>query len=748
MTASASADYRKQDRGTATSYERYLAGMDASMRQKVALTAAHLLCEGKIADLGMGSGTGSHALAALYPRLQVVGVDVNPTMGERARAQHRLPNLAFVEGDIATPVFPAAHLDSIFDSSVLHHVTSFGGYAHERAARALEVQVQQLREGGVLIVRDFVDPGAGTVVLELPDADGDGSDDPRTCSTANLFERFAREFRSLHATPGFRFERAPDAPEGTRRYRLSSKLAAEFLLRKDYRTDWEAEVQEEYTYFTQAQFEARFAAMGLRVLASTPLWNPWILRHRWTGKFRLFGEAGEALAPPPTNYVIVGEKVPAGEGVRFVEAAPAEPLGFLQLEHHRHKETGQVFDLVRRPNLTLDVVPHFSLGEETFVLARMSYPRPILRAPARIEGATDGSRPADYVTEPLTVLQTEKPMGQTVEEALSILADLPAEQIQRVVPGGDYYPSPGGIQEEVRSVLVEVEPLFVQEQIENLSGFSTSGRVRAMEAQQVLRAAQVGGLPDARLELNVYDLLLRQGRSCGPWIGEELSLPIAPGAPAPTGIEALSGRPPRRVFERVRRSASTGFLTLEAARFDELDAAGKVLHHQVLEYVRPRGLSATTVSAAVLVRGPDGVLIGVDDDDLPAAQAFTGHSQLWVTPAWRLPKAVRTMAEAKDWLRGRLTEEYGLSPGELWELGGSYHPSAGATPEVVYPFAIEVTALASGKRPLCWVPIEQLVASRGILRDGHLRIAALRAAHALDLLPGPAAGATAAGACS
>ena len=730
------ADYRKQDRGTQTSYERYLAGMDASMRQKVALTAAHLLCEGKIADMGMGSGSGSQALAALYPRLQVVGVDVNPTMVERARLHHQLPNLQFIEGDIAAQVFPAGSLDSIFDSSVLHHVTTFGGYAHERAARALEVQVAQLREGGVLIVRDFLDPGEGTVVLELPEDDGDGSDDPRSCSTAQLFERFAREFRSLHPTPGFTFERVPDASPKTRRFRLPLKLAAEFLLRKDYRTDWESEVQEEYTYFTQAQFEARFAAMGMRVLASAPLWNPWILRHRWQGKFQLLSAAGETLAPPPTNYVIVGEKVPPGEGVRFVEAAPAEPLGFLRLEHHRHRGSGQVFDLVRRPNLTLDLVPFFSEGEETFVLARMSYPRPILRSPARVEGATDGSRPADYVTEPLTVVQTEKPLGQTVEEALKTYASISPAQIRRLVPGGEYYPSPGGIQEEVRSVLVEVEPLFVQERIENRSGYSTSGRVRAIEAQQVLRAAQVGGLPDARLELNVYDLLLRQGRGCGPWIGEELSLTASAIAVDTTRFETLRSRPPRRAFERVGPEHSAGFLDLKAAQFEELDAAGTVLHRQVLEYVQPKGLSATTVSAALLLQRGAEVLLGVDDDDLPAAQAFTGHSQLLVTPAWRLPKSVGSMEGAREWLRARLGEEYGLTVGELWELGGSYHPSAGATPEVVYPFALEVQAIDSGKRPLRWVPLTELVAARTQVRDGHLRIAALRAAHALGLVPG------------
>jgi hypothetical protein len=57
-------------RGDGSAYDRYLAGMDASMRQKVALTAAHLLGRGRVADMGMGSGAGTAALAALYPELE------------------------------------------------------------------------------------------------------------------------------------------------------------------------------------------------------------------------------------------------------------------------------------------------------------------------------------------------------------------------------------------------------------------------------------------------------------------------------------------------------------------------------------------------------------------------------------------------------------------------------------------------------------------------------------------------------
>ena len=60
-----------RSRGDARAYDRYLRGMDRSMRQKVALTAAHLLGQGLVAYMGMGSGAGSHALAALYPAARV-----------------------------------------------------------------------------------------------------------------------------------------------------------------------------------------------------------------------------------------------------------------------------------------------------------------------------------------------------------------------------------------------------------------------------------------------------------------------------------------------------------------------------------------------------------------------------------------------------------------------------------------------------------------------------------------------------
>src|SRR5215831_26608 len=307
------ADYSGQRRGSAEAYQRYLRGMDASMRQKVALTAAHFLCRGQVADMGMGSGAGSYALAALYPDLQVTGVDVDEAMVELAGRRYQLPNLKFVQGDISSQVFEPESLDGIFDSSVLHHVTTFGGYRYDNAAVTLEAQAAQLKPHGVLVVRDFVAPvdGDRPVFLDLPAEDGDDSSEPLKASTAALFCRFAREFRSLSSTPGFSYEEGDARRPGWRRFLVPRRIAVEFVLRKDYRPDWEAEVKEEYTYFTQPEFEALFARLGLRILASSPLRNPWIVRNRFVNRLALWDSEGRALEMPATNFVIVGEKVAA-----------------------------------------------------------------------------------------------------------------------------------------------------------------------------------------------------------------------------------------------------------------------------------------------------------------------------------------------------------------------------------------------------------------------------------------------------
>lgn len=727
------APYASQARGDAGAYARYLAGMDASMKQKVALTAAHLLGEGRVADMGSGSGAGSEALAALYPRLEVIGVDVSPQQVAHASARCATrPNLRFVVGDAAAAVFEPESLDGVFDSSMLHHVTSFNGYDRARVRAALAAQVVSLRPNGVLIVRDFVDPGPGEVLLDLREDDGDAGDDPRACSSAALFRRFAREFRSLAPAErrGFVFGDEGSPRPGWRRFRVARTLAAEMILRKDYREDWALEVQEEYTYATQAELEALFASLGLRVLASTPLWNPWIVRNRYDGQVELRDTiTGEQEDYPPTNYLIVGERVRPGEGVVFRTRASPAPPSFLALSYYRDRSTGKVLDLVRRPHDTLDVVPYFVQDGHAYLLARLGYPRPILAVDAASEPPLDGARAPHYVTEPIVVVRRDEPLAEKVEEALVTRAGLEPGQLRSFERRSTYYPSPGGLAEEVRAYHVEIEPVFVDQPLAGASETSTAGRIGAIEACQILRAAQVGGLPDARLELNAHGLLASLGLERGPWIGEAIALEEGDALGAGTSLDALLSRPQRRRFERVDATESRGFLALSVIDVEELDAAGAVVARTRREYVTPRPVSRHTVACAVLRRAGGRVWIGLQDHDLPAAQIFEGSSAILVAPAWRLPHAVKTPRALEPWLAERLSSELGVTVQRSWALGGRYHPSAGATPEVVYPRALEVT----GEGALAWVPLEELRAQIERIADGHLRVVALRAAHALGV---------------
>jgi hypothetical protein len=254
----------------------------------------------------------------------------------------------------------------------------------------------------------------------------------------------------------------------------------------------------------------------------------------------------------------------------------------------------------------------------------------------------------------------------------------------------------------------------------------------AIEAQQLLRSAQVGGLLDARLELNVYELLLQRAHEVGPWIGEAIPLGESAAPKNASDLETLLARAPRRVFERCQESG--GFLELRCSSFEELDASSAVSHRADLEYVLPRHLSHNTLACALLRKSEGCIWMAVDDDDLPAAQSFAGNSQLLVTPAWRMPPAIRTLTPALAWTRDKIQEEYGVAVGRSWELGGRYHPSLGVTPEVVHPVAFEVKEEHPGPSNLAWVRLSELIAERASLQDGHLRIIALRAAHALGVL--------------
>ena len=730
--------YEKQHRGTQAAYEAYFAGMDASMQQKVALTTAHFPVRGRIADMGSGSGRGTYDLACLYGGLELVGVDINPVSVERAAREFQRPNLSYVVGDITEMVFPPESLDGVLNSSVLHHVTSFNDFDVGRVHATLDKQVAQLKTGGVIIIRDFVIPdGPERVHLDLPAADGSETGAVAELSTAALFELFAREWRSsVNRDAPVPFTRMKSPRAGFLRYEVPLRAAAEFVLRKDYRADWATEVLEEYTYLSQSQFEESFRSLGLRIVTSRPLWNPWIVQNRFEGKFQLSNLSGAPLPFPPTNYLIVGEKVRAGSGVELVErqsrtlSAPT----FLSLKGYRHKESGQVMELAERPYQTIDVLPWFETAGQLFVVAKKDFPRPIINAsPDRPR--LDSAHHSGYVTEPISaIVDAAGDEEKEVHRVLRERAGFNAEEIVRLDSRFSYFTSPGGVNELVASRLVEVRPRQTDLSFPNYTPFTDAGTVRELDAAQVLRACHVGGMFDARLEINIYHLLRQLSRGCGPWIGAPIALSVQPHAFTPSDSAQVLAPPTRAAFGRPTPLPRPQFLSLCEGSFVEQDRVGTTLAEARFEYVHPNRLSNNTLVALLAFRTAQGVFVGVEHRDLPAVQSFSGSSTMAAAPAWRLPPSVTHLSEVPHYLQGALREDFDLDARRVWELGGAYLPTSGVTPEVVYPFAVEVNADECAGAGLQFVLLNELTAQSWLLQDAHLLVATYRLAHALGVL--------------
>ncbi|MCB9946495.1 MAG: hypothetical protein H6842_01555 [Rhodospirillaceae bacterium] len=555
-------------------------------------------------------------------------------------------------------------------------------------------------------------------------------------SDADLLVDFALTARPLdtRAGPGFFLEEEDCDRAGWRRFRLPHKWAAEFALRKDYRDDWQTELLEEYTYFTADEFVATLAELGARVVRAGPYWNPWIVANRFVGRLRLTDERMRPLPWPATNFVAAAQRVPARASLRLSEKRPSTVApAYLALEAAVDTTTGHVFDLVRRPGPVTDLLPwHLDNAGRLRVVARYGYPRPIINAVPRATPDLEGDRRSGHVVEPISVAAPDS-SAPDPEATLLARAGLPGDCIRDLSPGLTYYPSPGGIDEQVVSVLVRIDGDIPETPIDAVvSGFSTAGSVRTVDAQSLLRAAQVGMLAEARLALNIYALLADLGMAPEPWIGDAVS--PRPGTPQQRAglAELTAGSPDRRFRPSTERA---GYLRVVRSTFADQtieDGLLTTLAAEEREFVLPTGVSANTaVVLPHLLDASGDVLVGLERQALPVPQLQAGDARILTAPAFRLAASLDTIESVRDHIRDVLALP---ADAAVVRLGASYFASAGLTPERVFVFAAD--ASAAGAADLVYVPIGELLAGRRQLRDGHLLIALFRLAHALAVGPG------------
>ena len=168
----------------------------------------------------------------------------------------------------------------------------------------------------------------------------------------------------------------------------------------------------------------------------------------------------------------------------------------------------------------------------------------------------------------------------------------------------------------------------------------------------------------------------------------------------------------REIFEPVDFEKNN-FLKLIRSEFFENNSNGKQISKAEFEYVVPKDFSKNTVAAIPFFQTENELFVGIEFRDLPAPQRFNASSHLACVSAWRLPFEIEHKFDLEPFLREKFPIDFRAEINNVWELGGSYFTSAGVTPEVVYPMAVELRSDYLSKVNLHFFEISKLLRSFG-----------------------------------
>lgn len=358
--------------GSLRDREAYLKRLDISMPLKIAQVLPTFPSHGVLYEPGMGSGTQAAAYAAYHPHLLVVASDLDLKAVRYAQSQHLLPNIVYVRANAMDPLFPKGFLSSVADSSLGHHITRFGPPAFREANidDYRRVVFESLAPGERYAMRDFNAPiWPARVVIELPNHAQAGPPPYGDLSLPKLFEHFAAHFESHDFPDGFEWKITATTAEETS-IEAPGEIAANFLLHFTYtkKESWEAELKEQYTYYSAVEHRRSLEAVGFRVDYAGEIHNPYIIRNWWDKNgIRIHDVDGKRLDTPPTNFLTYVTK-PAPTDLRSMtlEPSPRSKSHWLQSTAWRDSETGQVWDLITVPGITRSYIPYEKTRESLF----------------------------------------------------------------------------------------------------------------------------------------------------------------------------------------------------------------------------------------------------------------------------------------------------------------------------------------------------------------------------------------------
>lgn len=281
---------------------------------------------GIVADDGCGDGALLSRVSELYPDTVLIGADLSEEMIERTEERSRIENfqdslITTHQIDITESISRFGPSDTIISSSTFHEIWSYGD-KDEELENYLWNKHHELSEGGRLIIRDVVGPedternigvwldsenGTNTDIHASFDEDSGQTEHLDSLSTRARFHRFEEDFEGREYT-GVKDIQNYDGKE---LLVMEAADAAEYLLTKDYTENWDSEMSESFTHWSQMDFETALEKVGFDVIHSETYTNSWIEENRFEEEAEMYEIEGEDFVEseyPPTNIVLVGEK--------------------------------------------------------------------------------------------------------------------------------------------------------------------------------------------------------------------------------------------------------------------------------------------------------------------------------------------------------------------------------------------------------------------------------------------------------
>jgi SAM-dependent methyltransferase len=683
-----------------------LKNIHVNVVKKAWFTMAHALLDPKsvVLDAGCRDGEVTYAMAALYPHLYFVGLDVNAAAIERANATYSLPNLRFEVGNIYTDL-PENGYDLIVNSFFLHEVYSASFYNDKLIQLALERQYKALKPNGIFLVRDYINPAPGEYVLmEFTDKAASG-DTFETLSEAELLVWFSEHARAKSLADdqsfasGFFLEELPANYPRTRLFRVPSKWANEFILRKDNRELLREELSKEYAFYTETEFRKVLRGFGARITYTAPHWDEGFIKARYTGAIRLYKEDGTKIGPPPTSHVIVAQKVMNNTSQVLMERRTSRAkTGSVYLRTVRDDRSGAMVDLVCRDMEIAELIP-FRLTPDNVlkIYLHENVPRGLVNSVPRTGNNLDGKRWSGHMTEAIGVNGTEiqdyknapnSELQKYMAQHIGIRPSVDAKLLE----GGGFYPDPNQIDERVLTYYIRTEdyyaPFPVKETMKDIEGFSDKGRVREFDAQEIMNAIAVGLVPSSRLEVQILALYQLLGLKARTW----RDMPIQLSEISVEEVAKINELMKQYALSDDRFKATRGnagtVRVVQSVFVDEgRDQGGGMagLAAKDVEFTVPENATMNTAVVLPLVKNLNGeVMAGIVTQHLPVPQRYTGTGYTMTLPSFPLPKDVNDMEAARHYI----AEQFKVKLEHVSRMGESYFTHIGLTPHRIYPFAV------------------------------------------------------------